>query len=67
MATKTIRHDPVDSEYEEMIMVKRIIRLRKHQNDLDITEIHLDNKEIILSNDSMNTLEARIESSYRDK
>lgn len=57
----TISHDPVNSDFREVILKNKIIRLSKDPTG-QITLIHLTNGEIIASNDSINTLEARINS-----
>lgn len=54
-----IEHPPTDSEYVEVIMVSRIVRLRKSM-DGEATLIHLDTGEVIASEDSIKTLQARI-------
>lgn len=62
MSKKTIDYDPVDNEeYNAVVMIKKITHLTKSK-DGEITYIHLVNKVIIESNDSIRTLNARINS-----
>ena len=58
---KSLRHSPVDSEYSSVIIADKIVRLSKNE-DGEITFIHLMNGEVIESEDSMNTIEARLNS-----
>ena len=58
---KTLRHSPVDSEYSSVIIADKIVRLSKSE-DGEVTYIHLTNGEVIESEDSMNTIEARLNS-----
>tara|TARA_R110002012_G_C11247932_1_gene566304 strand:- start:6 stop:428 length:423 start_codon:yes stop_codon:yes gene_type:complete len=56
---ETLRYSPVIGNYEGVIVVNKIARLSKGSCG-EITYIHLMNGEIIESEDSINTLEARI-------
>ena len=56
---KTIRHSPKNSDFQEVVMVDRIVYLSKFTGD--ITMIHLDTGDILYSRESMNTLQARID------
>jgi len=58
---KTLTHSPADSNYHEVIITDKIVRLSKSE-DGEITYIHLMNGEVIASEDSMNTIEARLNS-----
>lgn len=55
---ETIRHSPINSKYSEVIVSSRIVYLSKDNEGT--TQIHLDTGEVLLSEDSMNTIEARI-------
>jgi len=55
----TISHDAYNSEFREVIVVGRIVYLDKHP-DGEKTRIHLDAGHVLLSNDSINTLQAKI-------
>lgn len=54
----TISHDPKNSEFREVIAVDKIVRLSKL--DAETTLIHLTTGEIIESESSIRTLEARL-------
>ena len=56
---RVLNYSPAGREYMEVVMVDKIIRFSKSA-DGEITFIHLTNGEIIPSNDSLKTLEARI-------
>lgn len=58
---KTLEYDPVESEYRGVIITSTIVRLSK-SNDGETSFIHLNNGEVIETNDSINTLEARLNS-----
>ena len=60
MANKTITYDDEGSPYNGVIVAKHIVRLSK-TSDGKLTRIHLDNGEVVLSNDSMKCLQARID------
>lgn len=68
MASKTFWHSPVDSNYDEVIVKARVTRIRKHrplgaeEDNEKITEIHLDDGTVVLSEDSIKTLDARLNS-----
>lgn len=55
---ETIRFNNEDN-VSEVILVNHIIRLSKNWDE-DLTYIHLSNGEKLISKDSINTLEARI-------
>ena len=61
---KTIRYTPIDKTgegvFEGVVVVRNIVRLSKINER--ITIIHLNNGEVLESEDSMNTIEARINS-----
>jgi len=57
---ETISHNKDGSDYREVIVAKRVVRLYKHSED--ITAIVLDTGETVYSKDSINTLEARLHS-----
>jgi hypothetical protein len=61
MASKTFRHSPRDSNFSEVVVKEKVAYLKKNCDDR-YTEIHLDNGTVIISEDSLNTLEARLES-----
>lgn len=54
-----IRYNPANSEYDGAVMLDKITHLSKDDSG-DLTLIHLSNREILYSVDSINTLEARI-------
>lgn len=58
---KTLRFKPKNKEYCELIIIDKIVRFSKSE-DGETTYIHLINGEIIASEDSVNTIEAKIAS-----
>ena len=52
--------DPNSSDYQLVIMLDKIVYADK-QNGTDIARIHLVNGEILLSTDSLKTIQARID------
>ena len=58
---KTIDYRPVNSHYRGVIVAKQIVHLTK-SDDGEKTLIHLKTGEILESEDSLNTLQARIHS-----
>ena len=58
---KTIHFHSADSGWNEVIMVDKIVRLSKSDSG-DFTYIHLVGGEEVRSNDSIKTLEARLNS-----
>ena len=56
---KLLNYSPADGEYTESVMIDKIVRFSKSA-DGEITFIHLANGEIIPSEDSLKTLEARV-------
>ena len=58
----TLRYSPADSSYEGLVMTSEIEHLYKSM-DGESTFIRLRSGEILESNDSINTLEARLNSS----
>ncbi len=56
---KTLSYSPVLSDYEGLIVASRIVRLSKSQ-DGEVTYIHLIGGEIIHAEDSMFSLELRL-------
>lgn len=59
---KMIRYNPANSEYDGAVMLDKITHLSKDDGG-DLTLIHLTNREILYSIDSISTLEARINTS----
>lgn len=60
MGSKSIRVDVAGDEYSSVILIDKIIRLSKSK-DGELTHVHLLNNEVINSEDSMNTIQARID------
>ena len=58
---KTLRYNPSGSCFDAVIIVDKIVKLSKN-DDGEITNIHLINGEVIRSHDSINTIEARLNS-----
>jgi hypothetical protein len=56
---KLLRYEPINSEYEHVVVANKIVRLSKSK-DGEITFIHLTNGEILKSSDSIKILEARL-------
>jgi hypothetical protein len=61
MSVTTFRYSPIDSEYFGCIVKSKVVRLSK-SDDGEQTLIWLDNGECLVSDDSMNTLEAMLNS-----
>jgi hypothetical protein len=59
--SKTLRYSIPDSEYEGCILIDKITYMDK-SNDGELTFVHLVNGETVTTDDSINTLEARINS-----
>lgn len=55
----TIRFDPTDSDYAAVVLVDKITHLTK-VSDGSATMIHLQGGVVLYSEDSLSTLEARI-------
>jgi hypothetical protein len=60
---KTLSYEPIDedSSFRGVIMVDKIVRLSK-SDDGEVTYVHLINGEKIATLDSINTIEARLNS-----
>ena len=58
---KTLRYDAIGSEWPAVIIASYIVRLSK-SGDGGITNIHLSTGEVVQSNDSINCIEARLNS-----
>lgn len=58
---ETLSYSPIGKECRELIMIDKIVRFSK-SNDGEITYIHLINGEVIETEDSINTIETRINS-----
>jgi len=58
---KSIRYSPINNEFDSLVMIDKIIHMTKSYNG-SITYIHLSTGNILESDDSINTLEARINS-----
>lgn len=61
MAELTIMYDPVGGKFSESVMIARIVRLSKSDPDESVTWIHLDTGEILRADNSLKTLNARID------
>lgn len=57
---RTLTCNKKDSDFAQLVMIDKIAYLSKSQ-DGETTFIHLDNGEILATEDSIKTLEARIE------
>lgn len=66
MADKMIEYDSADSLRSSSVMIDKITHLTKESEDFDnvddVTLIHLVNGTVLRSNDSIRTLQARINS-----
>jgi len=68
MASLTITHSAYGSNFDEYIVKSTIVRFRKHrmkgmsEDHPDIAEIHLSNGDVIFSQDSLKTLNAKLNS-----
>ena len=56
---KTLSFEPLYNNYRGIVLIDKIVYLDK---EYDTTQIHLVNGEILETHDSINTLEARINS-----
>ena len=61
MNEKVLRFSPVSNEFSGLVAIDKITHLLKSQ-DGEITYIHLINGTVLESGDSINALEARINS-----
>ena len=61
MSDKVLRFSPINSEYSGLVAIDKITHLLKSE-DGEITYIHLIGGAILESDDSINTLEARLNS-----
>lgn len=57
---KTLTFSPVDGEYNNTILIDKIVKLTKSSDGM--TFIHLTTGEVLVTDDSIRTLEARINS-----
>ena len=57
----TIRYEAVDSDYSGVVVKSKITHLIKNADGKTV-DIHLDNGEVLRSYDSLNTLQARLDS-----
>ena len=57
---KTIRFNDIESGFEYSVVAERIVYLSKKDEEGDITIVHLDTGEKLETDDSINTIEARI-------
>jgi len=62
MGKKIIIYQPLGYEFSAAVIVDKIVRLSKKNDEGDITIIHLDNGEELETETSINTLAARINS-----
>ena len=56
---KTIEYAPLFGDYQHVVMVDKIAHLSKDETG-EVTRIHSMNGEVLLSGDSIRTLDARI-------
>ena len=61
MAKKILRYSPFGGDFAGLIAIDKILHINKSE-DGEITYIHLVDGTILKSNDSINTLEARLNS-----
>jgi hypothetical protein len=56
---KTIEYSPIRGDFSHVVMIDKIAHLSKDETG-EVTRIHLTNGEVLLSEDSIKTLDARI-------
>ena len=56
---RTIEYSPLRGDYSHVVMIDKIAHMSKDETG-EVTRIHLVNGEVLLSGDSIKTLDARI-------